>query len=91
MAEYSRLYRDVLLRPHDEAVRLIKPFIYAGFSVVNSLKKVEFRPKLDHLTINSKRKTTFGLPFLHLVSLDVEINPRFYRGKKSERSYNKNG
>jgi hypothetical protein len=26
-----------------------------------------------------------------LVSLDVEINPRFYRGKKKERSYNKTG
>ena len=26
-----------------------------------------------------------------LVSLDVEINPRFYRGKKSERSDNRKG
>jgi len=26
-----------------------------------------------------------------LVSLDVEINPRFYRGKKKERSYKKEG
>lgn len=28
---------------------------------------------------------------LYLVSLDVEINPRFYRGKKKERSYKKEG
>ena len=28
---------------------------------------------------------------LSLVSLDVEINPRFYRGKKKERSYKKEG
>ena len=26
-----------------------------------------------------------------LVSLDVELNPRFYRGKKSERSDNRKG
>ena len=25
------------------------------------------------------------------MSLDVEINPRFYRGKKKERSYKKEG
>ena len=28
---------------------------------------------------------------LFLVPLGVEINPRFYRGKKNERSYNKAG
>lgn len=28
---------------------------------------------------------------LLLVSLDVELNPRFYRGKKSERSDNRKG
>ena len=27
----------------------------------------------------------------YLVSLDVEINPRFYRGKKNERSDNRKG
>ena len=27
----------------------------------------------------------------YLVSLDVEINPRFYRGKKKERSEKKSG
>ena len=30
-------------------------------------------------------------PFVCLVSLEVEINPRLYRGKKKERSYKKEG
>ena len=39
----------------------------------------------------SVTKGQYSCPFVVLVSLDVEINPRFYRGKKKERSDKKVG
>lgn len=39
----------------------------------------------------SVTKGQYSCPFVVLVSLDVEINPRFYRGKKKERSEKKYG
>ena len=44
------------------------------------------------LSVSTKEKApTEGRCFFFLVPLGVEINPRFYRGKEKERSYNKTG
>ena len=42
-------------------------------------------------TFNSMKNETVCWSRFLLVSLDVEKNPRFYRGKKSERSDNRKG
>ena len=51
-------------------------------------------PNARRCCAESEKRDTVGgaaVSLSILVSLDVEINPRFYRGKKSERSDNRKG
>ena len=55
--------------------------------------KMEWEEERENWSLLSKKSSKLNglLDFFFLVSLDVEINPRFYRGKKSERSDNRKG